>query len=154
MDADIDQTGAQHAVVTVTDGGGLFAVQELDIVVTTNIGNRLPVITSTAVVTHEISACPNPPDEAWVTQAPMLTPRYSPGVAVSGNQIYAIGGCNSGVCGDTQTAFVESYDPATELWAPRAPMSIARGWLAASEINGLIYAVGGSAPPCWTANST
>jgi hypothetical protein len=44
---------------------------------------------------------------------------------------------------------VEVYDPATDKWMEKADMTIARGWLAAGEVKGIIYVIGGSTDVDW-----
>ena len=39
---------------------------------------------------------------------------------------------------------LEEYDPVTNTWSTRAPMSIPRYVLAAAAANGIVYAVGGN----------
>ena len=53
-------------------------------------------------------------------------------------RIYAIGGDNGSFLG-----LVEEYDPVLDTWTTKAPMRMARGYLAAAALNGKIYAVGG-----------
>jgi RHS repeat-associated protein len=82
---------------------------------------------------------------SWATAAPMLVPRYLPGVVANGSVLYAFGGCDRGTCGGARTASVEAYDATANVWSPRAPMPTARGWLAAAMLEGTLYVVGGSA---------
>ncbi len=53
--------------------------------------------------------------------------------------IYAIGGGDDAVTLNT----VEAFDPSTQVWATRSPMSTARSGLAAASSAGVIYAIGG-----------
>ncbi|PYJ61740.1 MAG: hypothetical protein DME24_05770, partial [Verrucomicrobia bacterium] len=39
---------------------------------------------------------------------------------------------------------VEGYDPASNTWTTKAPMLTARYYLAAAEVGGKIYAIGGA----------
>ena len=58
--------------------------------------------------------------------------------------VYALGGWVGGGGGSNQVlAVVEAYDPATNAWAPKAPMPTPRAGLAAVTAGGLIYALGG-----------
>lgn len=60
--------------------------------------------------------------------------------------IYAIGG----LVVDVPNVFVknsptvEAYDPATNTWTTKTPMSTARSDLVVAAVNGIIYAIGGS----------
>jgi PKD repeat protein/N-acetylneuraminic acid mutarotase len=71
--------------------------------------------------------------------APMPTPRGVFTTGVVNGRIYGIGGYNySGYLGT-----VEEYDPATNIWTPKAPMPTPREVFAAGFVNGRIYAIGG-----------
>ncbi len=60
---------------------------------------------------------------------------------VSG-KIYVIGGTH--VWPDGALSTVEEYNPAANAWTKKADMPTARINLAASTVNGKIYAIGGS----------
>jgi hypothetical protein len=80
--------------------------------------------------------------------APMPTPRYGAGIAVSPQQtIYVIGGDNY-TCVPLTT--VEEYDPETNSWHTRADLPTGRWWLgAATGADRRIYAIGGrGGDPC------
>ncbi|MCB0059733.1 MAG: putative Ig domain-containing protein, partial [Caldilineaceae bacterium] len=138
------QQGSQDITVRVTDSGGLFADQGY--VVTVLRTNSAPKIVSNPVVVHNLGSCTDPPEPTWSLQAPMSTPRYYPGAAVLGGQLYVIGGCTTGRCGLDSTPTVEAYDPITNVWIPRASIGTSRSWVAAAEFQGRIYAVGGGNP--------
>jgi len=74
----------------------------------------------------------------------MPTPRRSLWTAALNGKIYAVGG-NPGSSGGLRA--LEEYDPATDTWATKAPMSKARGGLCVSEAVGKIYAIGGMTGP-------
>ena len=59
------------------------------------------------------------------------------------NTLYAVGGTN-GSSGSGTLATVEAYDPASNTWTPQASLSTARYAPALGEVNGQLYAVGGS----------
>jgi N-acetylneuraminic acid mutarotase len=87
----------------------------------------------------------DPITDSWTTKSPMPTPRSDFGIAVVNGIIYTIGG-GGGTCavptfGACTT--VEAYDPATDTWTSKASMPTPRYILAAAEVNGVIYAVGG-----------
>lgn len=83
--------------------------------------------------------------DTWQKKAPMLAPRYEMGAATGGDgKIYAIGGLAGTPDNATIVNAVEAYDPATNVWATVASMSIPRYALAAvAASNGKIYALGG-----------
>src|SRR5262249_782034 len=76
----------------------------------------------------------------------MPTPRDKFGLATAGNgKVYAIGG-HLGKPPPNRTDAVEEYDPATNTWAAKAPLPIARlGVQLAAAANAKLYAMGGSA---------
>ena len=85
-----------------------------------------------------------PGTDAWVSVAPMPTPRQFPG-AVTGadGRIYVIGGDNYSLGGPL--AALEIYDPATNQWTQGAPMPTPRyGMGVVLGGDGRIYAIGGS----------
>jgi N-acetylneuraminic acid mutarotase len=88
----------------------------------------------------------DPATNTWTTKADMPTPRIGVAVEVVNGILYAIGGFSS-CCGPNgpfgALATVEAYDPATNTWTTKTPMPTARGALAASIVNGVIYAIGG-----------
>lgn len=91
---------------------------------------------------------PPPWPLTWVEMAPMPTPRYVAGIAVSAQQtIYVIGGDNY-TCVPLTT--VEVYDPETNSWHTRAALPTGRWALgAATGEDGQIYAIGGlGGDPC------
>jgi N-acetylneuraminic acid mutarotase len=87
----------------------------------------------------------DPATDTWTEKAPMLTSRFILSTSVVDGKIYAIGGIlrttPSGP--ETPSSAVEAYDPATDTWAKKAPMSIARAALSTSVVDGKIYAIGG-----------
>jgi N-acetylneuraminic acid mutarotase len=84
--------------------------------------------------------------DTWSTKAPMPTPRHSLGVGVVNGVLYAIGGHNSAVNASGLLATVEAYNPATNTWTSKTPMSVARYGLGVAGVNGIIYAIGGDGP--------
>jgi len=68
----------------------------------------------------------------------MLTPRYELAVVAVNNILYAIGGTTSGA-----TPIVEAYNPLTNTWSTKSPMSTARSLVRAAVLNGQIYIAGG-----------
>ena len=97
---------------------------------------------------HTVTEAYDPRNNTWSTKAPMPTPRDLSGTngAVVDGKMYVIGGNAKskgggfGFCTDAN----EAYDPVTDTWTTRAPMPTARCHIAAVELNGLIYAVGGT----------
>ena len=83
--------------------------------------------------------------DQWTMKAPMPTGRWLLAIGVVKDKIYAIGGrvLEIGVSEDA-LATVEEYDPTTDKWTTRSPMSTARGSLAVGVVNNKIYAIGGA----------
>jgi N-acetylneuraminic acid mutarotase len=92
----------------------------------------------------------DPATGAWEALSPMPTPRWWLALAPAANgKLYAIGGLGEPVGDDVAlerdpVAVVEEYDPATDIWTMRAPLSAPRWHLdAVAGPNGRIYAIGG-----------
>jgi N-acetylneuraminic acid mutarotase len=86
-------------------------------------------------------------EDSWTSKAPMQEARAGLGVAVVNGRIYAIGGCNSQI--DGQTHFygtinaTEEYDPATNSWTEKAQMPTPRASFAIAVYENKIYVIGG-----------
>jgi N-acetylneuraminic acid mutarotase len=100
---------------------------------------------STVVKTLEVY---DPATNAWTTKAELAgPPRFWLAAAAIGGKLYAVGGRNDvGVIGTPLQSALMEYDPATNAWtekAGRPGQFWARAGLAAAEIDGKLYAVGG-----------
>lgn len=87
----------------------------------------------------------DPATDTWTKKTDMPTGRSFPGISVVNGKIYVIGGNEGPGLWGTTIATVEEYDPQTDTWTSKADMPTAREGLGASEVNGKIYAIGGSA---------
>src|SRR4051812_1445755 len=76
---------------------------------------------------------------AWVSLAPLLTPRQEIAVATANGKVYAIGGLS----GEAVLSSVEEYDPTTNRWRFVAPLPQPVHHPAAVTLDGLIYVIGG-----------
>jgi len=86
-----------------------------------------------------------PGNQIWNTLAPLPTPRAELAAASAGGHIYALGGFRSGTGPGTGLQDRnDEYDPATNAWTPKAPLSTPRGDFGAVSIDGKIYVVGGT----------
>src|SRR5580700_9345911 len=95
----------------------------------------------------------DPAADSWKSLAPLPTKRGA-GVAVEvAGKIYVIGGATT-VAGSKDPYFTffgpslvlttnDVYDPATNKWLSREPMSVARNHAYAAAVNGKIYVIGG-----------
>ena len=94
-----------------------------------------------------------PKGDTWeVRETPMLSQRVGFATSAVNGKIYVIGGTfwDERARRGKVLRTVEEYDPATNRWKFRADMRIGRSNLAASAVNGKIYAIGGSVQMLWT----
>src|SRR5678816_1496001 len=107
----------------------------------------------------------DPIADTWKSLAPLPTKRGSAVAVEVGGKIYTIGGATTmegpvlddskGRLGETKDPFFtafgaarvlsvnEVYDPATNKWETRQPMSVPRNHAFAGAVNGKIYVIGG-----------
>lgn len=92
----------------------------------------------------------DPATDTWTTKADMPTARIALSTSAVNGMIYALGGRQ----GFSLLSTVEAYDPATDTWTTKRSMPGSDGpedgvrWgLAASTVNGRIYAIGGALDP-------
>jgi N-acetylneuraminic acid mutarotase len=78
------------------------------------------------------------PRNAWVTRAPVPTPRGALAVAVRDGRIHALGGSAEALSGAH-----EVYEVASNRWTAANPMPTPRDHLAAVAYQGRVWAVGG-----------
>ena len=83
----------------------------------------------------------DPGSDSWSTVAPNPSPTAAPGVAVSNDKIYFIGGCADGNC--TASNKVEVYDPSSNSWSSAANYPTGNSWEGCGGINGKVYCAGG-----------
>jgi N-acetylneuraminic acid mutarotase len=95
----------------------------------------------------------NPASDSWESLAPLPEKRGSALAVEVGGKIYLIGGATT-VEGSKDPYFTffgparilssnEVYDPATNKWASRRPMSVPRNHAFGGAVNGKIYVIGG-----------
>jgi N-acetylneuraminic acid mutarotase len=95
----------------------------------------------------------DPVTDSWKSLAPLPTKRGAAVAVEVGGKIYVIGGATT-VAGSKDPFFTffgpslvlttnEVFDPATNKWESRKPMSVARNHAYAAAINGKIYVIGG-----------
>ena len=85
---------------------------------------------------------PPPPDGPWQRRDSLRTPRDDFGTVVLDDRIWITGG----MTGDrgNKLSTTEIYDPSTDSWEMGVPMLTGRSSLAAAQVDGTIYAIGGS----------
>jgi len=86
----------------------------------------------------------DPGADSWTTGAPMPSPRQDVGAAVVDGIIYALGGGNPALSFEGELDIVEAYDPKTDRWVSKPPMTTPRVGFAVAELNGMIVVLGGS----------
>ena len=95
----------------------------------------------------------DPVADSWKSIAPLPSKRGSAFAAEAGGKIYLIGGATT-MPGSKDPYFTffgaslvlttnEVYDPATNKWESRKPMSVARNHAFGGVVNGKIYVIGG-----------
>jgi peroxiredoxin/N-acetylneuraminic acid mutarotase len=95
----------------------------------------------------------DPAGDSWKTLPPLPTKRGAAVAVEAGGKIYVIGGAAT-VEGSKDPFFTffgparvlstnEVYDPATNKWESRKPMSVPRNHSFAGAVNGKIYVIGG-----------
>lgn len=88
----------------------------------------------------------DPVTNKWTTRRSLLLPRNHHVAAGVGDKIYAIGGRvgSAFISGTSNNVdLVEMYDPATDMWTPRARMPTARSAIGAGVYNNHIIVAGG-----------
>jgi len=78
----------------------------------------------------------------WISLKDMPTNRFALGAAQVNGKIYAIGGS----LGAGETTKNEMYDPSTNLWTDKSPMSATHYAFGIVAIGDLIYVIGGGEP--------
>jgi len=81
-------------------------------------------------------------DLTWSTKASLPVQIEVGAAAEAGGALYSIGG-DTGVY-SSATAAMNVYDPVTNTWAARAPMSAPRTYFSAVGVSGIIYVIGGN----------
>lgn len=84
-------------------------------------------------------------DNSWTTLPRLTVPRSGLGAVFLKGLFYAVGGRNTSPGSSYDSDWVDVYNPATEHWRPCSPMSTPRHRLGVAVMDGLLYAVGGSA---------
>lgn len=80
----------------------------------------------------------------WNSKTSMPTARAFLSTGVVSGVLYAVGG-STGIPNTSPTVFatVEAFDPLTNAWTTKAPMTTPRYGAAIGVVNGIVYAVGG-----------
>ncbi|PNF14489.1 Kelch-like ECH-associated protein 1 [Cryptotermes secundus] len=87
----------------------------------------------------------NADDRTWSQLAKLTVPRSGLGGAFLKGMFYAVGGRNNSPGSSYDSDWVDRYNPVTDQWRPCSPMSVPRNRVGVAVMDGLLYAVGGSA---------
>lgn len=74
-----------------------------------------------------------------------MTPVFSYSKNIFQGMFYAVGGRNNLGGSSDESDWVEAYNPVRDQWRPCSPMSVRRNRVGVAVMDGLLYAVGGSA---------
>ena len=88
--------------------------------------------------------CLKKPTKTWERCSDMNVPRSGVACTSLALYIFAIGGRNNSLQGNTDCADVECYDPFVNAWRKCPSMSVPRSRAGVAVLDGLIYAVGGA----------
>ena len=87
----------------------------------------------------------DPATDTWTRKADMPTVRSAPSASAVDGKIYVIGGFTGPVSESARIYnTVEEYDPSTDSWTTKTPMTTARTAFATSAVSGKIYAISGT----------
>ncbi|KAG7212509.1 hypothetical protein KM043_012819 [Ampulex compressa] len=87
----------------------------------------------------------NVDDKTWTEHAKLIVPRSGLGGAFLKGMFYAVGGRNNTPGSRYDSDWVDRYNPVRDQWRPCSPMSVPRNRVGVAVMDGLLYAVGGSA---------
>nr|XP_031846443.1 kelch-like ECH-associated protein 1 [Nomia melanderi] len=87
----------------------------------------------------------NADDKTWTQHAKLVIPRSGLGGAFLKGMFYAVGGRNNSPESRYDSDWVDRYNPVTDQWRACSPMSVPRNRVGVAVMDGLLYAVGGSA---------
>ena len=86
----------------------------------------------------------DPSSDSWTTKAPLPIARTGMSVGVVNGILYVVGGLTPAVGeGGGLESRVDAYDPSTNSWTAKAPMSVARNGVGIADVNGVLYVIGG-----------
>ncbi|KAM9708745.1 kelch-like ECH-associated protein 1A [Menidia menidia] len=86
----------------------------------------------------------DPRRNVWLKLADMGTPCSGLGACALFGLVYAVGGRNLSLQNNTESNTLSCYNPMTNQWSQRASLNIPRNRVGVAEMDGCIYAVGGS----------
>ncbi len=95
---------------------------------------------------HSLSnlECFNPISKQWTKLVDLRMPRSGVAACVIHGLLYVVGGRNNSPNGNIDSKAVDCYDPFRNMWSQCSEMSEPRNRVGVGNIDGLLYAVGGS----------
>lgn len=88
--------------------------------------------------------CYNVRTQAWLHLKDIPSPRSGLAACATRGCVYLVGGRNNNEHTNIDAPSLDCYDPASNEWSKKAPMSVPRNRVAVGVIDDMIYAVGGS----------
>ncbi len=133
------QTGhwSMGAPLPVKRQGPAVATVDDKIYVTAGIGSKGDEKAG-ALSDHQVF---DPDTQEWSELAPIPTPRCDPGVVAVGRKIYTFGGWGGS---QSYHTVVEVYDIDADSWSTEESMPVRKAWMAAAEVDGRIFVMGGA----------
>jgi Tol biopolymer transport system component len=86
----------------------------------------------------------DPATDTWTSKAPISNAVWGLRAGVANGKIYVFGGANNPGGNSTHFSTVEEYDPSTNTWTLKSPMSEAKYNMAIGVFNDKIYIIAGS----------
>ena len=109
------------------------------------IGGRIFVAGGRPPRGHDFAAY-DPKADKWMSLPDLPTARNHMAAAAVGGKLYVAGGRFGGGFRSEITAVLEMYDPVTNKWTAKRPMSEARSGLNGIAVNGCFHTFGGEHP--------
>jgi N-acetylneuraminic acid mutarotase len=107
------------------------------------VAPRGRVAVSTCTVILEVTSLVRAQTSTWSTKAQMPTARCCMAAGVVDGLVFAIGGEIPSAGPNRAVGTVEAYDPRTDTWTSKAPMPTPRYEAGGTDIEGVLYVVGG-----------
>ncbi|XP_072313821.1 kelch-like ECH-associated protein 1A isoform X1 [Eucyclogobius newberryi] len=86
----------------------------------------------------------DPRRNMWIQLADMGEPCSGLGACTLFGLLYTVGGRNLSLQNNAESSTLCCYNPMTNQWSPREPLNTPRNRVGVAEVDGCIYAVGGS----------
>jgi hypothetical protein len=129
-------SGSGNGIITATYTANALITQQVAIITVSGTGVGPITVTLTQAGTPEPTV-----DVTWAKKADLPTARgfLPPSASLVNGKIYVIGGFGTSNVYNN----VEEYDPATDLWTSKSPLSTQRWGHSSDVVGGKIYVMGG-----------